>query len=311
VRSHRHFAGLALVAVVCGGFLKPAEVLGADEQACTCGAGRIVQAGMVSYSGNSDRESIVRIETDGKGPNRPCKAIWIGRTEILPTGTPYEFHLQRMTRREQRFARCDYPLDGFVKRDSTYQFEFDSNSSSIREMQPAGVSSNSPVREPDAKSQSNKNLWDSIMVEVAVGDRTARREPPPIDPTRELNRTSWVVARREIKAHYVGVVRDAGLNEKIVSLKRTRKIKAGLLGQVEAINDRHAIVRFYYGSRAEKFGEKKNALRRWYDECGGPYTEDKDDLYTSLRAEILEVALEDIIEVNDYLDQGNSDRTGP
>jgi hypothetical protein len=309
MRCRRHFAGLALVAVGWGGLLTPAQVTAGDERACTCGAGRSVQAGMVSYSGNSDRESIVRIETDGKGPNRPCKAIWIGRTEILPTGTPYQFHLQRMTRREQRFDRCDYPLDGFVKRDSTYEFDFNSNSPSIREMPRTTLSNNSPAPEPDPKSQSNKNLWGSIMVEDSTGARIAPREPPPIDPTRELNRTSWVVARKEITAHYVGVVKDAGLNEKIVPLKRTRKIKAGQLGQVEAIDDRHAIVRFYHGSRAEKLGEKKNAIRRWYDECGGPYTENKDDLYTSIRAEILEVALDDIIEVNDYLDQGNSDRT--
>jgi len=224
-----------------------------------------------------------------------------------------------MTRREQRFNGCDYPLDGFVKRDSTYQFEFDSDSSSIREMRPVvpsntvpsntAASNGGPAHGPDGQSQSNKNLWDSITIEGPTGPRTARRSPPPIDPTRELNRTSWVLARKEIKAHYVGVVKDAGLNEKLVALKRTRKIKAGQLGQVEAINAGHAIVRFYEGSRVERFGEKKNAIRHWYDECGGPYTENKDDLYTSLRAEILEVSVDDIIEVNDYMDQGKSDRT--
>jgi hypothetical protein len=71
-----------------------------------------------------------------------------------------------------------------------------------------------------------------------------------------------------------------------------------------------AIVRFYEGIRIEKFGKAKNAFRQWYDNVGGPYEEAKDDLYTSVRAYIVEVALDDIIEVNDYLDQQKTDRTG-
>jgi hypothetical protein len=37
--------------------------------------------------------------------------------------------------------------------------------------------------------------------------------------------------------------------------------------------------------------------------------ETEDDLYTPLRACILEVSLDDVVEINDYLDQEHSDRT--
>ena len=88
-----------------------------------------------------------------------------------------------------------------------------------------------------------------------------------------------------------------------------RAIPAGELGQIEATNGHSALVRFYAGSKAEKFARKRNAFRRWYDDIGGPYMEAKDDLYSPLRACILEVPLDDIIEVNDYLDQQKKDET--
>jgi hypothetical protein len=94
-----------------------------------------------------------------------------------------------------------------------------------------------------------------------------------------------------------------------VTLGKTHRIKAGQLGQIEAFRGHTALVRFYDGSRVEKFAKGKNALRRWYDRTGGPYTETKDDLYTPIRACILEVSLDDLVEVNDYLDQLKTDRT--
>jgi hypothetical protein len=308
------FAGLAPVVAICGGLLTSAQIRAEQEPACTCRDGRSVEAGVVSYSRNSDRESVLRVEADVSRPHRPCRAIWIGRTEIHPTGTPYQFHLLRMNLQEKRFDGCNYAIDRYVRREKTYEFVFDSNSSSIREMRQTDPSDSGQFRGPapgngqkDAQSQSNTNLWDSIT-SVGPGEPPKKR-PSPIDPTRELNRTSWVLAGKEIKAHCVGIVKDRGQNEKLIALKKIRKIKAGQLGQVEAVNAGRAIVRFYKGSRIEKFSGKKNAIRRWYDKIGGPYVEVKDDLYTALRAEILEVSVDDIVEVNDYLDQQRIDRT--
>ncbi len=299
MRRRGEFAGLALLVLTCG-----ARVRAEEETACICGDGRSLEAGVVSYSRNSGRESVVRIEADVNSPRRPCRAIWIGRTEIHTIGTPYKLHLQRMTLKERRFDGCDYPAGRFVKRDKTYEFVFDANSSSIREMRPiARLNGDSS----DSGNSSNTNLWDSITIEGRAEPSKSRGSAPPVDPTRELNRTSWVLARKDIKAHYVGVIRDSGLNQQLVALKKIREIKAGQLGQVEAVNGGHAIVRFYEGSRIESFSG--NAFRRWFDKIGGPYEEVKDDLYTAFRAEILEVFLEDIIEVNDYLDQQRSDRT--
>jgi len=314
-RKPGKFAGLA----ICGGLLISAQIRAEQEPACTCRDGRSVEAGVVSYSRNSDRESVVRVEADVSRPHRPCRAIWIGRTEIHPTGTPYQFHLLRMTLQEKRFDGCNYAVDRYVRRDKTYQFVFDSNSYSIREMRQTDPPDSGQFRGPapgngrkDAQSQSNTNLWDSITSTASTGLGEPPKKhgsPSPIDPTRELNRTSWVLAGKDIKAHHVGIVKDKGQNEKLIALKKIRKIKAGQLGQVEAVNAGRAIVRFYKGSRIEKFSGKKNAIRRWYDKIGGPYVEVKDDLYTALRADIVEVSLDDIVEVNDYLDQQRVDRT--
>jgi hypothetical protein len=112
-----------------------------------------------------------------------------------------------------------------------------------------------------------------------------------------------------MKGHYVGLVRGVDQREAIMALGKTRTVRAGELGQIEASNGHTAIVRFYSGSRTEKFARKRNTFRRWYNDIGGPYVETKDDLYSPLRACILEVSLDDIVEVNDYLDQQNTDQT--
>jgi hypothetical protein len=125
-------AGLALIAPLCGSFLTSAQVR--EGPPCTCRDGRSVEAGMVSYSRDSGRESVLRVEADMSSPHRPCRAIWIGQTEVHPAGTPYEFHLQRMTLREKRFDGCNYPVEHYVKRNKTYQFIFDPASPSIQEL---------------------------------------------------------------------------------------------------------------------------------------------------------------------------------
>jgi hypothetical protein len=150
------------------------------------------------------------------------------------------------------------------------------------------------------------NEQSTVLPVDARGDRKLTSQ---INPYPEFNRTSWVLARKAIKAHYVGVVKDIDQSQRLVPLKRTRKVKAGQLGQIEATNAGRAIVRFYQGGRIEKFARTRNALRRWYDNVGGPYKKTKDDLYTPLGAYIVEVFLDDIIEVNDYLNQTQTDRT--
>src|SRR5262249_24872639 len=188
----------------------------------------------------------------------------------------------------------------------TYEFVFNSNSVSIREIRVAG-SPGSPRTESGPQVKSNANLWKSIAESPDSDDAVKRASR--IDSTRPFNRRSWILARAEIKAHYVGVLKDGYGAGRLVPLRRTRKIRAGQLGQIEAIEGGRAIVRFYEGSRIERFGRATNALRSWYDRVGGPYLETKDDLYTPLRARILEVSLDDIVEINDYLDQEHTDRT--
>ncbi len=266
---------------------------------CTCEAGRMLEPGMVRYGTNSDRETIVKVETDTSSSR--CSAVWVVATEIHPSGNPYRFHLERVKLHTRRMDGCGRSPGEFVRQNKTYQFVFDAHSTSIREIRPVARAG------ADAAAESNHNLWSAIVVDRSGSRR--RRGAAHLDPTRELNRTAWVLARRRIRGYFVGRVEDAGQNEKLVALNKTRVIAAGQLGQIEAVGERSIIVRFYEGSRAEAFGGEREALRRWYAGIGGPYSEVKDDLYTAIRAEILEVSIGDVIEVNDYLDQRNADGT--
>jgi hypothetical protein len=286
-------AGLALIAF--------AYACPAQNVTCTATDGRKIEPRFVRYSGNSDREIIDRIQRDERSGR--CTAVWILRTEIRAAGTPYDFHLERISRSTRRLDARDIRLSDFVKRDKTYEFVFDADSTSIREMRQVTPSVSAPT------SQSNRTLWDSILEEQSPSKNHRKRDSPQLDPTKEFNRTAWVVGRREIQAHFVGRARDRGQNEKIVALNKTRTIHPGQLGQIEAVKDGFALVRFYEGSRVERFGGKKNILRRWYASTGGPYTEVKDGFFSAERAEIVEVSIDDIIEVNDYLDQLQTDRT--
>jgi hypothetical protein len=272
---------------------------------CTCRNGQSLEVGEVSYREESGRETITRVETDAGQSEKWCRAVWVGSTEIRTAGTPYEFHLERTPLKERRTDGCLDASERFVARSMKYEFVFDSNAVSIREIRTvrAGIPESSP------QVRSNANLWESITeVRSSESDDQGKRASQ-VDATRPFNRRSWILARADLEAHYVGVVTDAYGVEKLVSLKRTRKIKAGQVGQIEAVGPNRAIVRFYEGSRIARFGKSANPLRRWYDRIGGPYLETKDDLYTPLRACILEVSLDDIVEINDYLDQGNTDRT--
>jgi hypothetical protein len=304
------FAEIGIVALLSGALIPICPAFAAVRSSCTCSDGRSLETGVVSYSRNGDREVITRIETERKAAGASCSAVWIGGTEIHTKGTPYGFYLQRTAQRERRIEGCGDVSERFVKRSKTYAFAFDSDSTSISKML-SGSSPSIQVSGSDPKLKSNANLWDAIMAEDSSPRVRTQERFLRIDPTRAFNRTSWVFSRKNIHGHFVGIVKDSAQNETLIPLKRTRKVSAGQLGQIEAADSRSAIVRFYLGSGVERLAGTKNAIRRWYDNIGGPYNETRDDLYTALRAYIVEVSLDDIIEVNDYLDQANTDRTHP
>lgn len=306
--SQRARYGLLFMSVTVLGLFFPALTRAEDKPWCTCPGGGTVEPGAVRYDGNSDRETITKIKIEDSDSGQHCAAIWIGRTEIYPTGTPYSFHLKRRQWREQRADGCGDSSKPFLKRTKNYQFVFDADSQSIREMQLLAPKAATPSAEGKASSQSNSNLWDSISPEDS-GEPLKNVKHAARNPSApEFSRSAWVFARKEMIGYYVGLLH--GLDkEEITTLRKTHKIKAGQLGQIEASNGRTALVRFYDGSRIEKFAKGKNALRRWYDNTGGPYAETKDDLYTPIRSCILEVPLDDLIEINDYLDEQKTDRT--
>src|SRR4051794_17409431 len=314
MRMHRHHVlrlltrGLLLSAMALCGMLSPTQALGEEQTRCTCAGGGTIEIGAVRYGGNSDRETITKIKVGNEYSERYCGAIWISRTEIRPTGTPYRFHLTRKQWKEQREDGCGDLAAPFLKRAKTYHFVLDADSQSIREIEPVKPEIAPETLTGKAGPQSNANVWNAIALEHPVepseeNNRSSRNLSAP-----EFSRSAWVFARKEITGRYVGLVHGPD-QDGVVALTKTHKIKAGQLGQIEASQGRTALVRFYDGSRIERFAKSKNAFRRWYDDVGGPYTEVKDDLYTPLRACILEVSLDDLIEINDYLDGQNTDRT--
>ena len=309
LRQYRIFAVIMLAFLDGGRQWIIAQTFTEQETRCTCRDGRILEAGVVSYSQDSGRETVTRIEVETGRPGNRCRALWLGSTEIRPIGTPYQFHLERRAVKEQRIRECEYPLERFVRRTKTYEFGFDSNIESIREVRIARPDGGAPIPDSSPQAKSNSNLWNSIAMDGPVASDQRVKRASRIDSTRAFNRRSWVLARTELKAHYVGVVKDGYDAERLTPLKRTRNVKAGQLGQIEAVGNGRAIVRFYEGSRIKKFARASRAFRRWFDLVGGPYLKTKDDLYTPLRACILEVSLDDIVEINDYLDQGHTDRT--
>ena len=297
-----------LITVFIGAAVSYPLACDAQSNWCRCPGGVAFQAGLVNYKGNSDREVVTRIEVKETDPERRCEAAWIGYSEVYAEGTPYSFHLRRKHMKTIREEACGESANSFVSRIKTYRFVVDGDSQSIRTVDPV-IEPASP--RPDSRDQekSNANLWDSIATAETL--EPVKGEKPGIQSAAapEFIRTAWVMARRDIKGHYVALVRGIDQRQGIIPLSKVRTIEAGELGQIEASNGRTALVRFYAGSRQEKFGRERNAFRRWYNDIGGPYTETHDDLFSRLRACILEVPLDDILEVNDYLDQQHKDQT--
>ena len=279
----------------------------AQSKWCRCPGGAVLEAGLVSYKDSSEREIVTRIEVQEDDSERRCEAAWIGLSEVYPIGTPYSFHLQRRKLRTIREDGCGDSPERFVSRTKTYQFVLDADSQPVREMGTVAEGPSQPLNS-DPSVKSNANVWTSISTDTPSEPLRSQPSARQDVSTPEFCRTAWVLARRNIRGHYVGLSRGVDQRETIVALPKTDAIRAGELGQIEASNGRTAVVRFYSGGRIGNFSHKTNAFRRWYDDVGGPYTETKDDLYTPLRARILEVPLHDIIEVNDYLDQQKTDQ---
>ncbi len=281
----------------------------AQSNWCRCPGGAVFQPGLVHYGDNSDRELVTRIEVNAGDPERRCEAAWITSSEVFAKGTPYGFHLQRKHLKTIREDACGESPNLFVSRTKTYSFVPDADSQPVRELYP--IVGETARLQPDLPpgQKTNANVWNSIATtEPADSGRTPKPATTAVSAP-EFVRTAWVLSRRDIKGHFVGLVRGVDQRESIRTLKGTRSVPAGEVGQIEASNAHTAIVRFYAGSRTEKLAGKKNALRRWYDNVGGPYMETKDDLFSPLRAYIVEVPLEDIIEVNDHLDAQKTDET--
>ncbi|MFL6416580.1 MAG: hypothetical protein ACJ74Y_13030 [Bryobacteraceae bacterium] len=281
----------------------------AQIDSCRCPGGAIFQPGLVNYKGNSDRELVIRIEAKKTDSEPRCEAAWIRYSEVFVQGTPYGFHLQRKHVKTIREDACGESPTSFVSRTKTYRFSPTSNSQSVREMYPLLAETVEPSPDLPAGEKSNANIWRSIATGEPPASRSSSKPATATVSVPEFVRTAWVLARKDLEGHYVTLVRGVNQRESVQRLNKTRTIRAGELGQIEASNGYTAIVRFYSGSTDEKFASKKNVFRRWYDSIGGPYSEAKDDLYSPLRACILEVRLEDIVEVNDFMDGQKTDET--
>jgi hypothetical protein len=262
---------------------------------------------LVNYKGYSEREIVTRIEVEEGDPELRCEASWISLSEVYADGTPFNFRLQRRNLRTIREDGCGDSPHHFVSRAKTYRFAFDTDSQPIMEQTDIAPSSGTPSN-LKLGATSNANVWTSISTDESSESTRTRPSPDRDASAPQFCRTAWVMARKDIRAHYVGIVRGVDQRETIVPLGKTRAIRARELGQIEASNGHTAIVRFYSGGRIGKLSRRPNALRRWYDSIGGPYTPVEDDLYTPLSAHILEVSLDDIVEINDYLDQQKADQ---
>ena len=273
--------------------LADGQVQASNVVKCACGAGRELELGMVSYGHQSDRQRIVEIEADTGGA---CKAVSVEQAEIFPRGTPAAFYLERTSRRIKTFCGS---MRNFVVRERSYEFVFDGrHARSISELRRV-------IASPPARiAADNKNLWQEVIEQPVSGGLRLRGTANQHDATQEFNRGSWILTGKKIRAHTIGILQEPGGNS-VLPLKR-RAVAAGQVGQIEAVRGQFALVRFYKGSLVESFGR---SIASWWWRAGGPYGRSEDGLYTQERAEVLEVSLADIVEVNDYLDKAGLSKT--
>src|SRR3954447_27067391 len=170
MRTHIHHfrlltPTLLLVSMAAYGMLAPTEARGGEQTRCTCPGGGIIEIGAVRYGVNSDRETITKIKVGDEDSGRHCGAVWIARTEIRPTGTPYDFHLARKQWKEEREDGCGDLPELFFKRSKTYHFVLDADSQSIREIEPEMTEVATEPIIGNASSQSNTTVWNAISLE--------------------------------------------------------------------------------------------------------------------------------------------------
>lgn len=282
-----------MAATAFAGQLQPAS--------CSCASGRGLKADMVSYLQRGDRLRIIDITRDQR--TNQCLRMEIDRAELFPIGDPEKgFYVERRTSRMTESDPCSPKTARFVDRNSSYRFEFKKDSFTIQKIEPEGSVSAAPS--VNSKSgASNSNLWDSIVNTLLSGkvDKLA------IDPTSPYNRRSWVIAAKPIQAYTVGVAKDSVNGTRVVRVKR-KQVRGGLLGQIEVVGDEFALVRFYKRSLNERYGIMK-VVAHWYDGLGTDVEAKETDLYTAANADIVEVPLSSIMELNDYFDQLHIDAT--
>ena len=263
-----------------------------DGGRCVCAGGTAFEVGMMSYGQHGDRQRIVSVEKDRE---EQCKVLWIEATELFPKGSPNRFHIERTARQVTELSPCSH-LPKFVKREKSYKFVLGSDSTSILEMRLIGK----PGSGPESKLEwSNRNIWDAIATDGVTGPSAAASP----DPSWEYNRTTWVLARKKIRAYHLAIAGG------VVLRRNARTVRAGQLGQIYVARDGAAVVRFYWGSLIERFAGAKDMLAHWYNQIGGPYKDSEDEFFTQVKADILEVELSDIVELNDFFDHANIDRT--
>jgi hypothetical protein len=259
-------------------------------------------AGMVSYGKNSDRQQITKVQREPS--SNACAVLWIRRTEIHPRGDAYKFHLERLTLADTPVTGCRNVTDTFVDTDRSYVYA-PGDSVSIRDLPAAGTAAVPPSTRSGGPAN---NPLDAIVPDV-LDNGPNRPAVERHDATSKYNRTTWVYAPRSIIGNRVALRLDPRGGERVVTLRSTEAIARGHVGQIEAVRDRRALVRFYAGTPNGPSALSR-LFRRWAENTGGPYVEKEDEFFSRKRAVVLEVSLEDVLELNDYLDRSHIEQTG-
>ena len=257
------------------------------------------QPGLVHYGDNSDRELVTRIEVNKGDPERRCEAAWITYSEVFAKGTPYGFHLQRKHLKTIREDACGESPNLFVSRTKTYSFVPDADSQPVRELYP--IVGETARLQPDLPpgQKTNANVWNSIATTEPAdsGDSRSLQQRPFLHRSSCALRgccragtskaTSWAWCAESINAKAFERSRGRApfRPAKWDRLKLRTLIPHSCVFMPEA--ERRSL-------RARRRASALVRQRR-----GTIYMETKDDLFSPLRAYIVEVPLEDIIEVND------------
>jgi hypothetical protein len=276
-------------------------------RSCRCPNGQVFSIGDVAYADDSSRMMVVGIR------ERPNACEVELRIDSLQThGNPYGFFITRNTSTNEGTNACywlgTWRDPGLRPRDGrTYEFVYDGGSKTISEMTArlATVARQAASPRVDA---SNDDLLTAIAPDTPGSIAITTRKAPTLYP--HLKRRAWVLARRNLRAHQLGIVDEPGGESRVVPLKDTTFVKAGHLGQIESVlDDRYAVVRVYRGSRIDRFGQLQNAFNRVARASGGTRPLGTDDFFAREYAEILRIPVIDLINVHDYLDRSGATST--